>query len=69
MLCGYFAFGLNLWIVDVNDILAFKLKKMSFWHGGSLLSGPMNKSYICIGLSLLGTDLILKLKTSHGLAN
>jgi hypothetical protein len=36
---------------------------------GFLLSGPKNKSYLCIELSLLRANLILKLKTSNGLAN
>jgi hypothetical protein len=34
---------------------------MSFRHGDSLLLGLRNKSYICIGLSLLEADVILKL--------
>ena len=58
-----------LWCLDVNDTLAFGLRMMSFQHGGSLLSRPRNKSYLYIRLSLLGADMILKLKTSHGLAD
>jgi hypothetical protein len=64
-----FAFGPNPWVVDVNNILAFGLRMISFWHGGSLFSRPMNKNYLCIGLSLFGADLILKPNTRHGLAD
>jgi hypothetical protein len=34
-----------------------------------MLSGSRNKRYLCIGLSLSGVDLLLNLKTSHGLAD
>jgi hypothetical protein len=30
MLCGVFAFDLDLWVVDVNDILTFGSSRMSF---------------------------------------
>jgi hypothetical protein len=70
MLCRVFAFGLDpLRVVDVNDILAFKLRRMSLRHGGSLLSTPRNKRYLCIGFSMSGADLLLNLKTSNGLAD
>jgi hypothetical protein len=69
MLYGVFVFGLDLWVVDVNDILAFGSRMMTFWHGGSLLSRSKNKSYLCIGLSLLRVYVILKLKTNRGLTN
>jgi hypothetical protein len=69
MLCGVFAFSPNPWVVDINDILTFRSRMKSFRHRGSLLSRPRNKSYLCIRLSMLGVDLILKLKTSHGLAD
>jgi hypothetical protein len=67
MLYGVFIFCLDLWVVDVNDILTFGLMMMSFQHGSSLLSKSRNKSYLYIRLNLLGPDLILKLKGSHGL--
>jgi hypothetical protein len=70
MLCGEFAFRSDpSRVVDVNDILAFGSRRMSLRHGGSLLSRPRNKRYLYIGLSLFGTDLLLNLKTSNGLAN
>jgi hypothetical protein len=47
----------------------FQVKEDKFLAWDSLLSGPTNKSYICIELSLLETYLILKLKTSYGLAD
>jgi hypothetical protein len=30
MLCGVFAFDPDLWVIDVNDILTFGSRKMSF---------------------------------------
>jgi hypothetical protein len=69
MLYRVFAFGLDPWVMNVHDILAFGSRMMSFRHGGYLHSRLRNKSYLCIGLSLLGGDLILKLKTSHRLAD
>jgi hypothetical protein len=69
MLCRVFAFSPDLWFVDMYDILVFGLRRLSFWHGGFLCLRLRNKSFLCIGLSMLEGDMILKLKTSHGLAN
>jgi hypothetical protein len=54
--------------VDVNDFLAFELKKMSFGIR-ILLSGPKNKRYLCIGWCLFDAYLILNLMYSHRLAD
>jgi hypothetical protein len=44
MLCGVFTFSPDLWIVDVNDILAFELRKMSFRHEDFLFSRSKNNN-------------------------
>jgi hypothetical protein len=70
MLRGVFAFGSDpSRVVNVNNILTFGSRRMSLWHGGSLLSRPRNKHYLCIGLSLSSADLLLNLKTSNGLTD
>jgi hypothetical protein len=52
----------------VNVILAFGSRMISFgW--GSLPLMSRNKSYLCIGLSLFGADLLFKLKISHKLTD
>ena len=65
-----FAFGSDpSRVVNMNNILAFESRMMSFWHEDSLLSRLRNKCYLCIRLSLFGANLLLNLKTSHELAN
>jgi hypothetical protein len=56
------------WVVDVNNFLAFELKRISFGIR-ILLLGPRNKRYLCIGWCLFGAYLILNLMYSHGLVN
>ena len=48
MLCEVFAFGLDPWVANVNDILTFESRRMSFWHEGSLFIGLRNKSYYAL---------------------
>ena len=55
-----FLFWSRPWVVDVNNFLAFRLRKMSFGMR-ILLSGPRNKHYLCIEWCLFSTDLILNL--------
>jgi hypothetical protein len=69
MLYRVFAFGSDPWVVNVYNILTFGSRMMSFRHGAYLHSRLRIKSYLCIELSLLGGDMILKLKTSHGLVD
>jgi hypothetical protein len=64
-----FAFGPNLWVVDVSDILVFRIEEDKYWPGGSLFSRPRNKCYLCIGWCLFGTNLKLNLMISHRLAD
>jgi hypothetical protein len=47
----------------------FWVKEDEFWLEGSLLSGPRNNCYLCIGLCLFGADVMLNLMISHKLAN
>jgi hypothetical protein len=54
--------------VDVNVILAFGSRRMSFGLGFFALVSR-NKSYICISLNLFSADLLFKLKISHSLAD
>jgi hypothetical protein len=54
--------------MDVIHFLSLGLRRMSFGMG-FLLPRPRKMSYLCIKLNLPGTDLILQLKISHGLAD
>jgi hypothetical protein len=47
--------------------LAFGLRRMSF-NMNFLLLVPRKMSYLCSELNLSGTNLMLQLKISHGLA-
>ena len=58
----------DLWVVDVIRFLALGLRRMSF--GMSFLLPRLRKmSYLCIVLNLSGTELMLQIKISYGLAN
>jgi hypothetical protein len=60
---------LDLWVVvDVIRFLALGLRRMSF-DMDFLLPKSVNMSYLCIKLNISGTDLMLQLKISHGLAD
>jgi hypothetical protein len=54
--------------VDVNDSLAFGLKRISFGMR-ILLSRPKNKRYLCIEWYLFGANLMLNLTYSHRLVD
>jgi hypothetical protein len=67
MLCGVFALGLDLWVMNVNDILTFGLRKMSFslrvlCSQGRGIMATYALDYVCL-------DLILNLMISHRLAD
>jgi hypothetical protein len=47
----------------------FQVKEDEYWHGGSLLSKPRNKCYLCIGWCLFGRDMKLNPMISHRLAD
>jgi hypothetical protein len=59
---------LDLWVVDVNNFLAFGLRKMSF-DIRFFASGLRNISYLYIELSLFKTYKLLQLKISHSLTD
>jgi uncharacterized protein YebE (UPF0316 family) len=62
-------FGPNLWVVDVNNILTFRVEEDKYWLGGSLLARSRNKCYLCIGWCLFGINLKLNMMISHRLAD
>jgi hypothetical protein len=53
MLCGVFALGPNLWVVDVNDILTFGSRMMSFGlrvlcSQGQRITATYVLNYVCL---------------------
>jgi hypothetical protein len=49
--------------------LGFGVKEDEYWLGGSLLSRPRNKCYLCIVWHLFDTDLKLNLMISQRLVD
>jgi hypothetical protein len=53
MLCRVFALGPNIWVVDVNDIWAFRSRMMSFslrvlCSQGRKIIGTYALDYVCL---------------------
>ena len=59
----------TFWVVNVNDILTFWLRRISILAWESLLSRLMNKCYLCIEWYLFDIDLKLNLMISYRLVN
>jgi hypothetical protein len=55
-------------VVEIIRFLALRLRRMSFGMC-FMLSRLRKMTYLCIKLNLSGTDLMLQLKISHGLAD
>jgi hypothetical protein len=62
-------FGLDFWVVNMNNNLTFGLRIINIGLGDLHFQGPRNKHCICIKWDMFDTDLILNLMINHELAN